>query len=769
MAIENEKLLNLEDAQVLYNDLRDRHEDLADDVSDLLNEINVLTPSATSSDVGKFLKAKTVSGGKVTEYEFGEGGSSVTVDDELSMSSTNPVQNKVVTSEVNDLSEAVFFSETGKVVAPDLFQTVTNVNLQLEIGTSSFTASESLYGFYVDVSECRGKEILISRWYNSKVLRGVFTHDVPAVGITFSSDDKWEVSYYYKRGVYLTVPNNANINYLYVAYYSSTASGITQAQALEGMKIFQPDQTNYFNQASEEMMLAFTSGSFTQASSLYGFYVPIDENASIVNITRTNAGTRFRFGFSEDVPAVGVSYSGYTSDTWDTLTMVWLQVPEGAKYIYVAYYRTQDTLTKEQLLAGMTIRYNVPSLIENGEKVNRIENLDHSTGVKFVNGLINSSGAFVTDSKHITSDFVKVDGVFKVSVPSSYVMKVHLFDGEKEYISSVEKTNGCYKLENGGYARFTIEASDESDIDPDTVDFSQIKIPGNRFSALTFANEKTFILDAENITSSDVFAYLDRSVASHGMYATKTFLCNESSGLPIYYYTLGNGAKKMCLIGGQHGPESNGDPRDGVIILAKMLHDLIEGEFANGSFLQKIHDEYTVIVVPVLNVYGFNNRKRTNAENTDINRDWITTPTTAEVTAAKALIDDFAPDIALDVHTNGTNPIVNEDIEIQFGLGSHNSAFKSAVQSKFKSYYDTDVLERTPNTNTTLQYYIINTLEALGGLLELRWWIKSKKIMHDSQAESADYAMIVNALKYCDSVSENETFTWEKTPNQSQN
>lgn len=49
--------------------------------SELLNAISVLEPAATSSDVGKFLKAKTVSGGKVTEYEFGSGGGSGGTDD----------------------------------------------------------------------------------------------------------------------------------------------------------------------------------------------------------------------------------------------------------------------------------------------------------------------------------------------------------------------------------------------------------------------------------------------------------------------------------------------------------------------------------------------------------------------------------------------------------------------------------------------------------------------------------------------------------------
>ena len=46
----------------------------ADKSSALLTEINTLRPTASASDVGKFLKAKTVADGKVTEYEFGEGG-----------------------------------------------------------------------------------------------------------------------------------------------------------------------------------------------------------------------------------------------------------------------------------------------------------------------------------------------------------------------------------------------------------------------------------------------------------------------------------------------------------------------------------------------------------------------------------------------------------------------------------------------------------------------------------------------------------------------
>lgn len=46
---------------------------LDEKISDIDESIDVLEPSAVSSDVGKFLKVKTVANGKVSEYEFGSG------------------------------------------------------------------------------------------------------------------------------------------------------------------------------------------------------------------------------------------------------------------------------------------------------------------------------------------------------------------------------------------------------------------------------------------------------------------------------------------------------------------------------------------------------------------------------------------------------------------------------------------------------------------------------------------------------------------------
>lgn len=49
-------------------------EEFTSAIGDVSRALNALEPAATAADVGKFLKAKTVEGGKVTEYELEEAG-----------------------------------------------------------------------------------------------------------------------------------------------------------------------------------------------------------------------------------------------------------------------------------------------------------------------------------------------------------------------------------------------------------------------------------------------------------------------------------------------------------------------------------------------------------------------------------------------------------------------------------------------------------------------------------------------------------------------
>ena len=531
-----------------------------------------------------------------------------------------------------------------------------------------------------------------------------------------------------------------------------------------GKQIYDAGTNNLYDYRSDSMLLSLSSGKFAQGTTLYGFYVPVDPSINnVVTIRRSLAGTRFRAVASADIPAVGVSFDGRIDrDTYKDITFT---LAPTDRYLYVCYYgSTSDTLTESELLAGMSIYYGDDFTAEES----RIHKLDYIKNCDFKNGNIDAAGEITESDTHIISNPIRVNGRFGVSCPSEYVIDMYAFGYDGKFIFKRQITNTVVYITHYGMVYFVIANSDTSTITPNGVDYSKIKLPLNEYSAGSYTRDKTFVLNAENCKSADVYAYIDRVVEAHGAYVTKTLLCTEASGLPIYYYTLGNGTKKAVIISGQHGPGSGGDPRDSVITLAKMTHDIIDGNFDNSSFLRTLHDDYTLTIIPVLNPYGFNNFSRYNYAGTDTNRDW-TDATTIEVSSAKALILTINPFLILDVHCNGSTPIVDVDVDLQFGIGAtHNPLYKNAVEGYFQSYYNTNLLERYPNTEDTLQHYIISTLGKLGGLLELRWWMKNKKWWHDYQAESANYNMLVNVIKYLDSVNDSETFVYEHTPNQNQ-
>ena len=96
----------------------------------LSSAIAPLTPVATSGDVGKFLKAKTVSDGKVTEYEFGSGsgGGGAEIDDTAGHGDTTVVWSagktydeieKVKPGDYRLLKEVIISGDDTKVVMVD--------------------------------------------------------------------------------------------------------------------------------------------------------------------------------------------------------------------------------------------------------------------------------------------------------------------------------------------------------------------------------------------------------------------------------------------------------------------------------------------------------------------------------------------------------------------------------------------------------------------------------------------------------------------------
>ena len=680
-------------------------------------------------------------------------------------------------------------------------------NLTLSFETGYFGASTTLFGFYVPVDSTKGTTITIEKASATSRFRAVACAEIPTVGATYDN------SRYVKddSAAKIEYVINSSDGYLYVAYYSSTYdAGTAKEEILSGMKIYYgteyiepiPPVTkfdeiyeemdeirsnsanldgkiteihndlyitnsaqNLFDERSATKTLALSEGTFTSATTLYGFYVPIDTSKGTITVRRKNIGTRFRIVSSIQEPAVGVNYfnrEDHDAENGFTYTPLFT-----ARYIYIAYYSsTQDTLTEAELLEDFAIYYGTGIQTE---EISKIDLLAHAKDIAFKNGTIDASGNVVDSATNIISDKYRASGYYVVSCPSAYVVTVHVLNADGSVTASYETTNGVKRYNLTGVVRVTVKKADESAITPSSVDFSQIKISGVHFSPLAYTDKMTFILDAENSKTSDVYAYIDSHMKTHGMYASKAFLCNDSSGLPIYYYTLGDGAKTIFLVSGQHGPAIvSGDPRDSVISVAKIMCDLMDGNFAVGSFLEKLHDEYTIVIIPVFNPYGFDNFSRTNGDGVDTNRDW-TNGNVVQVAAAKQLINGVNPFMLLDIHCNGSNPVDLPNLEIQYNFGTYNDQFGDSVRRHFASYYNTAVYGR-PNTvdANMLGPYARVTLGILGGLLELRWWLKEDEILHNSQVESANYAMIVNAIKFFTAIDASEAYSVERIPNQNQ-
>lgn len=126
-----------------------------DEISSLKEDLNGIQ-TATSSDVGKALKAKTVTDGKVTEWEFGTVGSSA--DATLDPTSENPVQNKTLYNELNILTST---SEDVTYVNDDRS---TPNQYSNGIASIEFPTTEPLTLKTVDVYAATGASVMLALW-----------------------------------------------------------------------------------------------------------------------------------------------------------------------------------------------------------------------------------------------------------------------------------------------------------------------------------------------------------------------------------------------------------------------------------------------------------------------------------------------------------------------------------------------------------------------------------------------------------------------------
>ena len=177
--------------------------------------------------------------------------------------------------------------------------------------------------------------------------------------------------------------------------------------------------------------------------------------------------------------------------------------------------------------------------------------------------------------------------------------------------------------------------------------------------------------DAEDMKTQDIYDYLDALCEKYPQLLTKTVLGHDSSGeLYVNRYVFADSAKSsysatIYIGANEHGPTS--DPRECAIVTARFIKDLCAGHAKTDAFLSAIKDNCKVVVIPVINPWGFDNNSRNNYNNVNINRNYPTPGWSAQADIDKGAsagseietqyvvdtISAFSPDIALDLHCLG--------------------------------------------------------------------------------------------------------------------
>lgn len=114
-------------------------------------------------------------------------------------------------------------------------------------------------------------------------------------------------------------------------------------------------------------------------------------------------------------------------------------------------------------------------------------------------------------------------------------------------------------------------------------------------------------------TISQVYARWDALVTANHSYITKSAsLGQNDAGVNIYFYTLGSGAKKVLFIGGAlRWSVDHKETEYGMYLLAEYLCN--NSIVSQSSFLQTLKNEYTIVVLPCIDINGGGNSVGNNS------------------------------------------------------------------------------------------------------------------------------------------------------------
>lgn len=469
-------------------------------------------------------------------------------------------------------------------------------------------------------------------------------------------------------------------------------------------------------------------------------------------------------------------------------------IPNYRKYKYRLVVREENNSNIDPSSTTVVSFYPHNDIDFLNENVDALENVSKAQNINlYMQSLVWEQGSidytqsiFVDSTTRLRTKYPVYynDRPFWIGARIGYTVRIFKSDDmNRTNITFVEGVGASTKRFTAeGWYDFVIVPNSSQTLDPATFDFSVIRITQPSYINHINPYKRDFI--AQDTTVNDVYAYLDTLKARHTKLITKTLLFTEDSGIDGYYYTLGTGTKKALIVSGQHGPRS--DPKDSVLTLCRWIKALAENELYYSEFASKLLSEYTIYVIPVLNVYGWDVYKednhnedaggRTNYNAVNLNRDWAS-PTQPETIATVALIQSIEPEFILDLHCTGDYPVSYTEETItnyysgnhwfSFGSGDVNVPFQTEYAPHDLANYDMTIFGVNETSNAMLSVAGSALYGAtISGLLETNFYVLRHPSFSNDQIESANFNALHNIIKYMYGVCNNSEYKFEATPNQ---
>ena len=325
----------------------------------------------------------------------------------------------------------------------------------------------------------------------------------------------------------------------------------------------------------------------------------------------------------------------------------------------------------------------------------------------------NSNGSLIVSEPHRLSGFIEVKPT--QSYIGNFVMKYAAYDKDKNYIKQiypVTMTSPIVTPINTKYLRCVYNTEDVGVVsmqlnegttllsyEPYYVNIKGVKVSNvseqtplktehYKPSEIPYGWYESPVVDgyeaidhySDNISINDIYNAYDVLVAAYPEYITKTVLGNDSTGAhPIHKYEFkpvevsssrfSKKLPKLIITSGVHGEE-----KSSVVGLRNFINDMVNN-WVDNPLLEFIRYNVHLVIVPIVNPYGFTKKTRKNGNGVDINRNcsfrWETSdssdPTNArykgpspfsesESQYLRNIINDNPDAIAYyDYHMNGTS------------------------------------------------------------------------------------------------------------------